>query len=168
MTDNGRVKAGDYWREDSGSINFLEARALLCALDAFKSRKPVGGRPFLSLAVYNCLRVCLSEAKLYNGETLHSFRVGLSNTLSVLGCSPEGIAQYLGWKSNDMARHYARVSQTASTLTLLESVMPQASTVTARVSHPANIQPIAWSLRCSFSCKVCMGVWGSAFWKGGL
>ena len=37
MTDNGRVEAGDYWREDSGSINFLEARALLCALDAFKS-----------------------------------------------------------------------------------------------------------------------------------
>ena len=38
MTDNGRVEAGDYWREDSGSINFLEARTLLCALDAFKSR----------------------------------------------------------------------------------------------------------------------------------
>ena len=38
MTDNGRVEAGDYWREDLGSINFLEARALLCALDAFKSR----------------------------------------------------------------------------------------------------------------------------------
>ena len=35
MTDNGRVKADDYWREDSGSINFLEAKALLCALDAF-------------------------------------------------------------------------------------------------------------------------------------
>ena len=38
MTDNGRVEAGDYWREDSGSINFLEAKALLCALNAFKSR----------------------------------------------------------------------------------------------------------------------------------
>ena len=38
MMDNGRVEAGDYWREDSGSINFLEATALLCALDAFKSR----------------------------------------------------------------------------------------------------------------------------------
>ena len=38
MMDNGRVEAGDYWREDSGSINFLEARALSCALDAFKSR----------------------------------------------------------------------------------------------------------------------------------
>ena len=43
----------------------------------------------------NRLRLCLSEAKLYNGETPHSFRIGLSNTLSVLGCSPEEIAQYL-------------------------------------------------------------------------
>ena len=38
MTANGRVEAGDYWREDSGSINFLEAKALLCNLDAFESR----------------------------------------------------------------------------------------------------------------------------------
>ena len=38
MTDNGRVEAGDYWRGDSGSTIFLEAKALLCALDAFKSR----------------------------------------------------------------------------------------------------------------------------------
>ena len=56
--------------------------------------KQVGGRPFLGTAVYNRLRVCLSEAKLCNGETPHSFRVGLSNTLIVLGCSPEEIAQY--------------------------------------------------------------------------
>ena len=105
--------------------------------------KQVGGRPFLGSAVYNRLRVYLSEAKLCNGETPHSFRVGLSNTLSVLGCSPEEIAQYLGWKSSDMARHYTHVSQAASTLTLLESVTPRASAVTATVSHPANIRPIA-------------------------
>ena len=105
--------------------------------------KQIGVRPFPGSALYNRLRVYLSEAKLCNGETPHSFRVGLSNTLSVLGCSPEEIAQYLGWKSSDMARHYARVSQVASTLTLLESVMPRASTVTATVSHPVNIRPIA-------------------------
>ena len=56
--------------------------------------KQVGERPFLCWAVYNRLRVYLSETKLCNGETPHSFRVGLSNTLSVLGCSPEEIAQY--------------------------------------------------------------------------
>ena len=87
----------------------------------------------------------LSEAKLCNGETPHSFRVGLSNTLSILGCSPEEIAQYSGWKSSDTARHYARVSQAACTLTLLESVMPRASTVTATVSHPAYIQPLLFN-----------------------
>ena len=58
--------------------------------------KQVGERSFLGSAVCNRLRVYLSEAKLCNGETPHSFRVGLSNTLSVLGCSPEEIAQYLG------------------------------------------------------------------------
>jgi len=101
-----------------------------------------GERPFLGSADNNRLRVYLSEAKLCSGETPHGFRVGLSNTLSILGCSPEEIAQYLGWKSSNMARHYARVSHAASTLNLLESVMPRASTVAAAVSHPANIQPI--------------------------
>ena len=103
----------------------------------------VGERPFLGSAVYNRLRVYLSEAKLCSGKTPHSFRFGLSNTLSVLGCSPEEVAQYLLWKSSDIARHYARFSQASSTLTFSESVMPRASTVTATVSHPANIQPIA-------------------------
>ena len=73
--------------------------------------KQVGERPFLGSAVYNRLRVYLSEAKLCNGKAPHSFRVGLSNTLSILDCSPQEIAQYLGWKSSNMARHYVRVSQ---------------------------------------------------------
>lgn len=38
MTGNGRIEARDYWRVEWGSINFLEAKALLCVLDAFKSR----------------------------------------------------------------------------------------------------------------------------------
>ena len=32
------MEARDYWLEYSGSINVLEANALLCALDAFKSK----------------------------------------------------------------------------------------------------------------------------------
>ena len=104
--------------------------------------KCVGERPFLGSAVNNRLRVYLSEAKLCAGETPHSFRVGLSNTLSILGCSPSEIAQYLGWRSSDMARHYTRVSQAASALNLLESVMPRVSSVTATVSRPGNIQSI--------------------------
>ena len=38
LTDGGRIEARDYWRDETGSINLLEAKALLCALDAFKSR----------------------------------------------------------------------------------------------------------------------------------
>ena len=104
--------------------------------------KCVGERPFLGSAVNNRLRVYLSEAKLCAGETPHSFRVGLSNNLSILGCFPYEIVRYLGWKSSDMAKHYTRVSQAASALNLLESVMPRVSSVTATVSHPGNIQSI--------------------------
>ena len=38
LTDSGRIEVRDYWRGETGSVNLLEARALLCALDAFKSR----------------------------------------------------------------------------------------------------------------------------------
>ena len=102
----------------------------------------VGERPFLASAVNNRLRVYLSKAKLDNGETPHSFRVGLSNTLSLLGCSQEEIAQYLGWKSSGMARYYASEYQAASTLNRLEFVMPRATGLTTTVSHPESIQPI--------------------------
>lgn len=38
MMGNGRMEAGDYWQEELGTIKFLEAKALMCALGAFKSR----------------------------------------------------------------------------------------------------------------------------------
>ena len=38
LTDDGTIEARDYWQGETGSINLLEARALLCALDAFNSR----------------------------------------------------------------------------------------------------------------------------------
>ena len=44
--------------------------------------KCVGERLFLGSAVNNRLRVYLFEAKFCAGETPHSFRVGLSNTLT--------------------------------------------------------------------------------------
>ena len=46
----------------------------------------IGSTPFTGSAVNNRLRKHLSEAKLYAGETRHSFRVGLSNILRLLGC----------------------------------------------------------------------------------
>lgn len=38
LTDSGKIEARDFWRDESRSINYLEAKALLCALDAFKGR----------------------------------------------------------------------------------------------------------------------------------
>lgn len=38
LSHSGRIEARDFWRGESGSINFLEAKALFCALDAFKAR----------------------------------------------------------------------------------------------------------------------------------
>jgi len=58
--------------------------------------KDVGSRPFVGSVVNNRLRGYLVEAKLFHGETPHSFRVGLSNTLRLLGCSQQEVARYIG------------------------------------------------------------------------
>ena len=89
----------------------------------------------------NRLRKHLSEAKLYARETLHSFRVGLSNTLMLLGCSSEDVAHYLGWRSGEIAKRYMQGSDATASLTLLERVFPRAASGTVtQVSHPDNLQ----------------------------
>ena len=101
----------------------------------------VGSKRFTGSAVNNRLRKHLSEAKLYAGETPHSFRVGLSNTLRLLGCSSEDIAHYLGWKSGEVAKRYMQGSDATVSLTLLEKVFPRAASGTVTpVSHPDNLQ----------------------------
>ena len=101
----------------------------------------IGSKPFKGCAVNNRLRKHLSEAKLYDGETPHSFRVGLSNTLRLLGCSLEDVAHYLGWKSGKIAKRYMQGSDATVSLTLLEKVFPRAASGTVTpVSHPDNLQ----------------------------
>jgi len=56
-------------------------------------RKVVSPRPFLGSAVNNLLRKHLTETKIDCGETPHSFRLGLSNTLNMMGCSPDEISR---------------------------------------------------------------------------
>ena len=73
----------------------------------------VSQRPFLGSAVNNRFRKHLAGAKLDCGETPHSFRLRLSNTLNMLGCSQDDISRYLEWRSKGMARHYTRMSNTA-------------------------------------------------------
>ena len=97
----------------------------------------IGSKPFTGSAVNNRLRKHLSEAKLYARETPHSFRVGLSNTLRLLGCSSEDFAHYLGWRSGEVAKG----SDATASLTLLERVFPRAASGTVtQVSHPDNLQ----------------------------
>lgn len=105
--------------------------------------RDVSPRPFVGSAVNNRLWGYLTEAKLHDGETPYSFRVGLSTTLRLLGCSQQQVAQYLGWKSEEMAQHYSRSSDAAASLTIFEDVLPSATgLVTVPVSHPDNLQPV--------------------------
>ena len=105
--------------------------------------RDISPRPFVGSAVNNRLRGYLTEAKLHDGETPHSLRVGLSTTLRLLGCSQQQVAQYIGWKSGEMAQHYSRSSDAGASLTIVEDVLPSATgLVTVPVSHPDNLQPV--------------------------
>ena len=56
----------------------------------FRATNPCGNiteSPFVASAVANRLRKLLTDLKIYNGETMHSFRSGCSITLSLLGVS---------------------------------------------------------------------------------
>ena len=106
-------------------------------------RRDISPRPFVGSAVNNGLRGYLTEAKLHDGKTPHSFQVGLSTTLRLLGCSQQQAAQYIGWKSGEMAQHYSRSFDEAASLAIFEEVLPSATgLVTVPVSHPDNLQPV--------------------------
>ena len=68
--------------------------------------KVVSSRPFLGSAVNNRLRKHLAGAKIDCGETLQSFRLGLSNTLNMMGCFLDEISRYVGWRNGNMVNHY--------------------------------------------------------------
>lgn len=105
--------------------------------------RAVSQRPFLGSAVNNRLGKYLTEAKMNCGETPHSFRLGLSNTLNMLGCSHDEISRYLGWRSSGMVKHYTRMSNTASSFPLTGRVLTGAKSLNQTpVSHPSNLQCI--------------------------
>jgi len=67
--------------------------------------------------------------------------VGLSNTLRLLGCSQQDVAQYIGWQSGEMAEHYSRMSDTVTSVTILEDILPRTVNLARTpVSHPENLQ----------------------------
>ena len=101
-------------------------------------------RPFVGPSVANRLRKYLREAGLDEGETPHSFRRGLSNTLRLLGCSPEDIARYVGWSGSAMAEHYTSASQASSVLSLFTNFTQSLSSShpPQSISHPGNLRAL--------------------------
>ena len=94
-------------------------------------------------AVNNRLSKYLSEAKINCGETPHSFRVGFSNTLNMLGCSQEEISHYLGWRDKkDMVENYTRMPSTASSFPITGTSPGAVCLSQIPASHPDNLQCI--------------------------
>ena len=104
-------------------------------------RKVVSSRPFLGSAVNNRLRKHLTGAKIDCGETPHSFRLGLSNTLNMMGCSPDEISRYVGWRNGDMVNHYNKMSTVAGSSSIIKRLLSSAEClVQTPISHPSNLQ----------------------------
>ena len=80
-------------------------------------------------------------------ETPHSFRVGLSYTLKGLGCTPDQIAQYVGWRSTEMVQLYTRRSGASVPLDLLERVTLGLASVSSAaapsLADQGNLQKIS-------------------------
>jgi len=57
------------------------------------------------------LRHWLQEAKIYDGETLHSFRAGIAITLALSGSQLSDIMEHTDCRHAPTASHYLKVSQ---------------------------------------------------------
>ena len=106
-------------------------------------RKVVSSRLFLGSAVNDRLRKHLTGAKIDCAETPHSFRLGLSNTLNMMGCSPDEISRYVGWRNGDMVNHYNKMSTVAGSPSITKRLHSSAEChVQTPISHPSNLQCI--------------------------
>ena len=105
--------------------------------------KVVSSRPFLGSAVNDRLRKHLTEAKIDCGETPHSFRLDLSNTLNMMGCSPDEISRYVGWKNGDMVNHYTKMSTVAGSSPITRRLLSSTECLDQTpISQPSNLQCI--------------------------
>ena len=106
-------------------------------------RKVVSSRPFLISPVNNRLRKHLTGAKIDCGEAPYSFRLGLSITLNMMGCSPNEISRYVGWRNGDMVNHYNKTSTVAGSSSITKRLHSSAEClVWTPISHPSNLQCI--------------------------
>jgi integrase len=86
-------------------------------------QRSVSDQPFTGSAVNNRLRAHLNAAGIHSGETPHSFRTGIATTISVLGFSVDEIAEYVGWRSLETARHYSRPAALATRVAVFSCVV---------------------------------------------
>ena len=114
---------------------------------ASEHKKAVSHRPLGGSAVSARLHKYLKAASINDGETPHSFRMGLSYTLKDLGCTPDQIAQYAGWQSTEMALYYTRCSGASVSLDLLERVTLSLASVNPKaapaLADQRNLQKIS-------------------------
>ena len=112
-------------------------------------KKFVSHRLFGGSAVSARLLKYLKAAGTNDGETAHSFRVGISYTLKGLGCTLERIAQYVGWRSTQIALYYTRRSSASTSLHLIERVTFNLTTAGSppalQLSDQENLQKISYS-----------------------
>ena len=112
-------------------------------------KKFVSHRPFRGTAVSARLKKYLKAASINDGETPHSFRVRISYTLKGLGCTPEQIAQYVGWRSTEIASYYTRRPSASTSLQLIERVTlnltSAGSPPALQLSDQDNSQRISYS-----------------------
>ena len=114
-----------------------------------KHKKFASHRPFRGSAVSARLKKYLKAASINDGETLHSFRVRISYTLNGLGCTPEQIAQCVGWRSTEIASYYTRRPSASTSLQLIERVTlnltSAGSPPALQLSDQENSQRISYS-----------------------
>jgi hypothetical protein len=86
--------------------------------------------PFSSSAGNSRLKHYLKDLNVFDGETPHSSRSGCALTLMWLSIDVEGIKSHIGWKSEDMLRHYT-VSNEVNQRSVSSKALSQISEETA-------------------------------------
>ena len=114
-------------------------------------RGKVSQSPFVGSAVANRLTLHLKDIGLHEGETMHSFRSGCSITLSMLGVTPEEVAQHAGWRTRSSLDHYCKLDKVfgmqRAVTTLAESTSKRkstgeaAATIIGREFTKQNVMP---------------------------
>ena len=101
----------------------------------FRPTSPQGDvldKPFSSSTAQQRLKLYLKEAKIDEGETLHSLRSGCAITLALSGAPLADVMSHVGWKDGQTALYYMKLAEVlrqgaSSRLLSSENVEPSSS-----------------------------------------